>query len=143
MAAVKVEGEKLLQRAFNTFALNLDKAIDDAVRITAVKVNQAAINSIKIPSTSGVFVKSSVSDALHEVSEDGEAPNTDSGRLIQSITFTHQRGSKVAFVGTDLDYGAILETEMNRPWLEPAKESETANFAANMKQAIIRQVEKA
>jgi len=141
--AVKVRGAELLQKALNSFALNLDKAVDDAVRITAIKVNQTAITNIKTVSHGGKFVTRTKDGKTHEISAPGEAPNSDNGDLIRSVTFSHTKGSKIALVGTNLDYGAILETEKNRPWLEPAKESEEKSFVDNMKTAIELQVKKA
>jgi len=141
--SIAIEGEQLLQRALNSFALDLDRAVDDAVRITAIEVNKEAIRLIKEPSTSGNFVQRTKDGKKHEISKSGDAPNSDTGRLIGSVTFSHRKGSKFALVGTNLDYGAILETERNRPWLEPAKESKTKDFSDNMKKAIDIQVKKA
>ena len=58
----------------------------------------------------------------HQVSKAGDAPNTDTGKLVSSIN-TEVQASGV-FVGTTIDYGKHLEfgtTDMvERPWLIPA-----------------------
>lgn len=58
------------------------------------------------------------------VSEPRNPPNTDTGRLVQSIKFEFENGGLVAYVGTNLNYGAWLEfgtVKMKaRPWLRPA-----------------------
>ncbi len=140
--AGEVKGLKGLQFPFNKFAFDLDKAIDDAVRVTAFKVQITAMDNIRTPSRSGNFV-SRGKTARHEISKEGDAPNTDSGRLIGSIAVEHERGSQIAFVGTNLDYGLFLETTLNRPWLEPAKNKEIKFFSDNMSNALDFQIKKA
>jgi len=58
------------------------------------------------------------------VSSAGDPPNTDTGRLVQSIKFDFKDGGLIGRVGTNLKYGAYLEfgTEsmLARPWLAPA-----------------------
>jgi len=55
------------------------------------------------------------------VSKPGDPPNTDTGRLAQSIKFDFQKNGLVGRVGTNLKYGKWLEfgTEKiaARPWL--------------------------
>lgn len=61
----------------------------------------------------------------HVVSNKGEAPNTDTGRLISSIQM--EVTPRDVFVGTGLKYGKFLEFGTSkmaaRPWLNPALES--------------------
>ncbi len=141
MANIIIEGEKELASNFKKFVFNMDDAIDDAVRITAFKVLNTATRDIREPSNSGNFVtKGTVS---HEVSKEGDAPNTDTGRLIGSLIVDHSKGSQVAHVGTNLDYGLFLETTLNRPWLEPAKLKEVRFFSNNMANAMDSQIKKA
>ena len=139
MPNVVIEGLQELNSNFKRFVFDMDTAIDDAVRVTAVKVKNTATQNIRTPSHSGKFV----GKRQHEVSKEGDAPNTDTGRLIGSLQIDHHKGKQVAFVGTDLDYGLILETERNRPWLEPAKEAEVKFFADNVANAMDSQIKKA
>lgn len=142
MAEFIVKGVKELKSAFKNFVFDMDKAIDEAVRITAFKVQATATLRIREPSNSGNFVKRGKT-VTHEISKEGDSPNTDTGRLIGSIQVDHKKGSQVAFVGTDLDYGLFLETTHNRPWLEPAKISEIKTFSDNIALAMDSQIKKA
>lgn len=142
MAEFIVKGVEELKSAFKSFVFDMDKAIDDAVRITAFKVQATATLNIREPSHSGNFVKRGKT-VEHEISKEGDSPNTDTGRLIGSIQVDHKKGSQVAHVGTDLDYGLFLETTHNRPWLEPAKVSEINFFSDNIATAMDSQIKKA
>ena len=138
LSNVIIKGAQELETAFKKFVFDMDKAIDDGVRVTAFKVMNTATQNIRTPSNSGRFV----GKRQHEVSKEGDAPNTDTGRLIGSIVVDHVKGSQVAHVGTNLDYGAILETERNRPWLEPAKDAEIKFFKNNIAAAMDGQIKK-
>lgn len=137
-----VKGQQELELAFKKFIFDLDQGIDDAVRITAFKVSNTAQMSIREPSNSGKFTNAK-KKRKHEISKEGDAPNTDTGRLIGSIAVVHEKGSQVAHVGTNLDYGLFLETTHNRPWLEPAKDEEIKFFSDNMANALDSQIKKA
>ena len=143
--SVVIKGMAEVQAALNAFAFDLDKAVDDAVRVTAVKVQQSAIDAIREPSVGTYVTRSngSGSSYTHVSSKPGDAPNTDTGRLIGSISADHNKGDQVAFVGTNLEYGFFLETVHNRPWLEPAKEKEVKSFSDNITAAIDKQIKKA
>lgn len=141
MAKIIIEGEQALATSFKKFVFNMDDAIDDAVRITAFKVLNTATQDIREPSNSGNFVTKGT--VKHEISKEGDAPNTDTGRLIGSIIVDHRKGTQVAHVGTNLDYGLFLETSLNRPWLEPAKNKEVKFFSDNMANAMDSQIKKA
>lgn len=150
--SVIIKGMADLQGVLNSFAFDLDKAVDDAVRVTAIKVQQSAITAIRDPSI-GTYVTRYADtkddqytikgSRLHIASKPGDAPNTDTGRLIGSILVDHNKGDKVAFVGTNLEYGFFLETVHDRPWLEPAKDKEIKSFSDNVTKAIDIQIKKA
>jgi len=141
MGAVEIQGVDALQNAIKDFDFDLEQAIDDAVRMTAFDVHNKAVNLIRTPSQGRAYKKSKT--VTHIASVEGEAPNTDTGRLIGSVSVAHEKGAQLALVGTNLDYGAILETSKNRPWLEPAKNSQIEKFGKRMKQAINNQIKKA
>lgn len=141
MANFVINGVKELEQAFGNFIVNSDKVVDDAVRITAFKVKITATTDIREPSNSGRFVTKGTVE--HQVSKEGDAPNTDTGRLIGSLQVDHKKGKQIAFVGTNLDYGLFLETTHNRPWLEPAKMKEIKFFADNVTAAMKRAVSEA
>lgn len=143
--SVTITGLNNVLKKLNDFELDLDEVIDDAVRITAIKVQQTAIKKIRTPSV-GTYVKRYTESGKaydHVASKEGDAPNTDTGRLIGSITVDHHKGQQVAYVGTNVDYGFFLETVMNRPWLEVSKVEEMKNFKKNMNSAVDLQIKKA
>lgn len=137
----KIKGLVELRSVLNKIAFDMNKAIDDAVLMTAIEVKNAAIKSMREPSSGKVYKRGK--NKSYTASKEGDAPNIDTARLVESIAFAHEKGSKVAYVGTSVDYGAILETEMNRPWLEPAKESKIGEFGKNVSLALDRQIKKA
>lgn len=141
MTAVEVTGVKELEKSLKLLSGNIDDAIDDTVLITAFRVQAKASLLMREPSQGRAYRKSAT--VTHIASKEGDAPNVDEGRLIGSISVEHEKGSKVALVGTGLDYGAILELEMNRPWLEPAKNSEVQKFDSTLKKVIASQLKKA
>ena len=140
--AVKVRGKEQLFKAMNKFAFDIDSAMDEAVKMTAFEVQATATKDIAQQTPSGNKVKRGKT-GYHEISPEGAAPNTDTGRLMGSIQVSHEKGAQLALVGTNLDYGAILETERNRPWLEPAKQKETKFFGDKVRLAFANQIKKA
>lgn len=60
----------------------------------------------------------------HTASKPGFPPNTDTGRLVNSIEFDFDKEKAEGVVGTNLDYGKHLEYGTSnidaRPWLAPA-----------------------
>ena len=143
--SVLITGQADLDMALKMFLVNTEKAIDDAVRITAVKVQKSAIKSIREPSMGTYVTRYTASGRPydHVAAKEGETPNTDTGRLIGSIALDHHKGKQVAYVGTNVDYGFFLETVMNRPWLQPAKDREIVFFKDNVTKAVQMQIRKA
>ena len=139
---VEIRGLKALNASFNNFLLDTNKAIDDVVLITAKLVKNTARLSIGEISN-GEQVTRYSPERIHTVSKVGEAPNTDTRKLERSIKVDHDKGSQVAHVFTEVDYGFILETVLNRPFLEPAKEAEIKNFDALVTKTLKKQIEDA
>jgi len=141
VSAVEVTGVINLNKMLSLFSDDVEKAVDDTVRITAFNVQKSAVLSMREQSQGIVYQKTA--GVTHMASKAGDAPNIDEGLLVGSIAVEHQKGSKVAFVGTHVDYGAILELEKNRPWLEPAKASQIGKFENTLKKVIKLQIKKA
>ena len=146
---VTIKGTDELKKALDSFAFDLDLAVDNAVRITAIKVQQEAVKAIREPSV-GTYVTRYTAPIeeggkaySHVASKPGDAPNSDTGRLIGSINIDHDKGSKVAFVGTNLEYGFFLETVHNRPWLGPAKDSQIGFMKVRIKSEVNKQIKEA
>jgi len=143
--SLKITGLAEIQKALGKAGVNMDEAIDDAVKATAVKVLGNATMAIKAPSM-GTWVTRYTTAGNpydHIAAKEGESPNTDTGRLIGSIALDHQKGQGVAYVGTNLEYGFYLETVLNRPFLEPARREEMKGFDKRVKSAINKQIKKA
>ena len=128
-------------RKLNLFVVNTEKAIDDAVRITAHRVMVGAMKNIREPSMGTIMVRPNGS--VHIVSKPGTSPNTDTGRLIGSVQVAHQRGSMIAYVGTDVDYGAYLELLLNRKWLQPALDDNIGSYKKTLNLVLDKQIRKA
>lgn len=75
-----------------------------------------------------------------QVSPPGQAPNTDTGRLVQSIGFNIKNNGLTGFAGTNLKYGRYLELgTLNirpRPWLRPAFKLHEPEIIRNIKDAL-------
>jgi HK97 gp10 family phage protein len=148
-AVSKVRGLDELKQAFVSFAIDMDKAIDDAVYDVANQVRNTAIKSIQKKSSGKKVRRKKQGGGYrdHIAAAAGEAPNTDNGDLVRSIAVEHVKFSQVAYVGTNLDYGAWLEfgtKQMKpRPWLEPAKDENINNFKKAAIKAAEKQVKKA
>lgn len=132
--SVEVKGEEKVRQILSHIEREMFLAGDDGVLATALEVQREAILSINKQSPGKKGRK--VNGTRHVISKEGDAPNTDRGGLVQSIKTSHQKGSQVAYVFSDLDYGAYLEFVLNRPWLGPAFEKKAGNLNENIQSAI-------
>ena len=130
------DAEDIIKK-LNQFVVNTEKAIDDSVRVTAYKVQNAAIKAIRSPSMGTITFKKGIE---HIVSKEGTAPNTDTGNLVGSIKTEHKKLSMTAVVGSRVEYGAYLELLLNRPWLEPALEDNISTYQATLKKVVEKQI---
>lgn len=138
--SVRIEGVKDLQKAILKFNLDTEDTLSKMVRITALDVMRKATDAIRTVSK-GEPVKRG--GKTHYISKPGDAPNTDTGRLIDSIDMNFDKQSITAEVGTNVDYGAILELDRNRPWLEPAKDAALDNYTENATRAVNKAIDAA
>lgn len=137
--SVTITGLDDLNVALSGLVVDIDKAVDDVVLVTAKLVKNTARLKLGNVSQGDDVVRYSPRRE-HTVSKKGDAPNTDTRKLERSIKVTHTKGSKVSHVSTDVDYGFFLETVHDRPWLEPSKVEESKNFGALMEKAIKKQL---
>ena len=140
MAKVKVDGEKELQRNLAKLADRYSDEIVKAAMKSANLVRNEAIKSIQDGSSGETVTRySSNGNAYeHTASEEGSAPNTDTGRLVSSIQVeTTPLG---IFVGSTLEYAGHLEYGTKRmgarPWLIPAVEKNRAEIERIMRKDI-------
>tara|TARA_R110000764_G_scaffold43004_1_gene96686 strand:+ start:10990 stop:11430 length:441 start_codon:yes stop_codon:yes gene_type:complete len=143
--AFVVKGLKELKHNLNKFLIDTDKAVSVAIRKTAFAVDKHAKLAIRNPSI-GTYVtryRAGGRPYSHVASKSGDAPNTDTGRLINSIAIKFTTGDHVAHVFTNLEYGFFLETVHNRPFLVPALNAEIGSFKDRVTDAVKAQIEKA
>jgi len=142
--AVIVTGLKELNLALKKFLIDTDAAISTAVGKTALAVQRNAVMAIREPSI-GTHVTRYTTGGKpypHVASKPGDAPNTDTGRLINSIAIKFMTGDQVAHVFTNLEYGFFLETVHERPFLVPALNAEMGSFRERVTEAVDNQIKK-
>lgn len=137
--SVSVTGDKELLRKINKLSVDLQQATREAVYGTAQSVRTYAIKSIQKQSMGGMVNG-------HVVSQPGDAPNTDTGRLVSSINVQPLKPANEMYVGTTLEYGKYLEhgtmNMQERPWLQPALDAMVQRFRKELEKAIDRQLER-
>lgn len=102
----------------------------------ALAVHADAVKSIAAHESSGHVETRYNPKRQVDVSEEGHAPNSDRGTLVQSIKFEIDPEKLVAVVGTNLQYGKFLELGTQhikpRPWLFPALEKNRSQITRNL-----------
>jgi len=139
MIKVSIEGnlKGLLQKLNTNTAVKVYAAAVEELKIGALEIQGTAKKSIQKHSAGKRY-------GNHTASKPGDAPNTDTGRLVQSIQ-TDMQGL-VASVGTNLTYGKYLEYGTKniepRPWLQPALDANENRIEANFIKAIRKALNK-
>jgi HK97 gp10 family phage protein len=145
---VTVSGDKELNRKLNKLGLKMGQAIDAGVFITAQDVRTDAIKSIQNQSTGRAVSRSRQGGGTytHVASNEGQAPNTDTGKLVASIAIEKEADANY-LVGSNLDYAAFLEFGTSktgaRPWLEPAMRKNISELNKNISKAADITIKKA
>jgi phage gpG-like protein len=149
----EVKGLRELEANLQQLGIDITGFIDGAVADVALQVRATAIKSIDTQTT-GTWVKRTRQGGEgtydHVASRPGDAPNKDTGHLSKHIALEHKKGSRVAYVSTDVKYGTWLEfgtrnkdgnVKMEaRPFLAPALASADLEGAA--KRAVERLLKK-
>jgi HK97 gp10 family phage protein len=113
------------------------KAVQDSIFL----IHKTAVESIQ-DNASGIPQVRYTNGRKRNVlaSKPGDPPNTDTGRLVQSIKFDFQNGGLTGRVGTNLKYGAWLEFGTKnvepRPWLSSAIKETAKQVGDIFKKAI-------
>jgi len=145
----KIVGEDELKRTLLSLGKDMEDAMIKGVFLTANQVRTSAIKSIQAPSF-GTWTKRSRQGGGtydHVAAAPGNAPNTDTGKLVSSIAVEMDKEKIEAEVGSNLDYAAHLEfgtkhkkggTKMDpRPWLSPALDKNRDNLRGNISKAAM------
>lgn len=140
MTTVRLTGTKELKEALTRFGINADKELADAVRMTAQAVRGNAQKAIARGTKSGVVYEKTNPRRTHRASGPGEAPATDTGRLVGSIRA--DIAGKEASVSANTVYAAPLEfgtRDMQpRPFLFPALEAERPAWERRLREAVTK-----
>lgn len=123
---VEVDGVEETARNMAKLADRYGQAVVEGAIAGGQLVRSEAIDSIQSVSPGETVTRTRTGGGAYEhvASAEGDAPNTDTGRLVQSIQV--EVTGKTVDVGTSLDYGTYLEFGTKRmgprPWLFPAFE---------------------
>jgi HK97 gp10 family phage protein len=146
--SISISGDKELRANLKRLGLQMNDAVDKGVMLTAQEVRTTAIKSIQTKSQGKAVTRSRQGGGVyaHIAAAAGQAPNTDTGKLVASIAAEKVKDGHYV-VGTNLDYGAWLELGTSkmlpRPWLEPALRQNIDNLTENVKkvtQAMIKKL---
>ena len=133
MSGVTVVGLDELGRTLRQLEKNVGKLSKSALIAGGLLVETDAKRSIQETSTGHIVTRyreGGWGSYQHLASGEGQAPNTDTGRLVSSINTEPTKDA--VFVGTSLQYGKFLEfgtkNMKERPWLIPALKKNEHNI---------------
>jgi HK97 gp10 family phage protein len=138
----KIEGLDRLHKATANVVLEVNKEVEKALFASAVRVEKEAKLSITSGQKSGrTYTRGTIT---HRASAPGEAPASDTGRLVNSITsYVNKVSGLSAFVVAGrgiVKYARALEfgtTKMAaRPFMFPAVEKSKAWIQERLNQAV-------
>lgn len=142
MTAPRIEVDGLEQTARNMKALaaKYSQAVAEGAVAAGQVVRSDAIRSIQQQGPGEIVERSRSGGGTYEhmASSPGDAPNTDTGRLVQSIQV--EVTGKTVDVGSTLNYAAWLEFGTRRmgarPWLFPAFERNKDTITQLIKKGV-------
>ena len=124
---IEVRGLDQLKQEFTNIAAQFDEVVSDAIEETTLEIRNRVQKEIQRGQKTGRIYDKTNPNRTHQASAPGEAPATDTGRLVGSIYFDID--PKSATVGSRLAYAAHLEFGTRkmkaRPvWVRVAKDEE-------------------
>jgi hypothetical protein len=146
--SMTIKGEKELIKKLRSLESRAGNAAKNGLKLSAQDCRLRAIASIQDITFGSYVTRYSQSGKRydHIASKPGDAPNTDTGNLVQKIAVEVTSPTSVSVgIGEAAAYGAHLEfgTERMaaRPWLVPAQQS--VDFVGIMTKAIQFEINKA
>ena len=139
--SVKVSGMRNFQTQMRKLGDSFDEAVDQGVFITAEEVRTYAIKSIQEVSPGNQVKRSRQGGGTytHTAASIGQAPNTDTGKLVASIA-SEKVSDATYHIGSNLDYAEFLEFRTSkmgaRPWLHPAIRVNANNLVTNISEVV-------
>lgn len=124
----------------------VNQEVNKAIKVTAFKIQATAVKSISANPSQGKKYGN------HIASKAGDAPNTDTGNLVNSIKtrkVPKVGGIDEFIIGSTLNYAAWLEfgTLDNkleaRPWLQPAVDKVEPDHIERITKAVKKAIEDA
>ena len=121
--------------------VEFNNAVNEGTFITSNEVRTYAIQSIQEVSSGNQVQRSRQGGGTytHTAAAEGQAPNTDTGKLVASIA-VERVGVARYVIGSNLDYASWLEfgtKKMDaRPWLNPAFRARQNNLIANISEVV-------
>lgn len=141
--SASIKGAKKLFKQIESIEQEMKAGQIKAVQDSIFLIHKTAVESIQDNSSGIPQKRYSASGTPRNVlaSKPGEPPNTDTGRLVQSIKFDFKEGGLIGRVGTNLKYGAWLEFGTKdvaaRPWLSAAIRETAKEVATIFRKAVI------
>lgn len=128
-----------LQVKLTSLPEKMRKEVRDEVALAAFDIRTTAILKIQKVSPGRIYPRGTKN---HIASLPGDPPNTDSGRLIQSIDVEIRPYALSALVGTNIVYGPWLEfgtlKMAPRPWLKPSFDENIDKATQRIRDAVSR-----
>lgn len=144
-----LEGAPELIAALENMSEEIAEAVSNVVMETAANIEtEVKLKIQQGPATGRVYRRG---EGFHRASAAGEAPASDSGDLMGSIYHVillekSGLGTRVAEVGSRMDYAAILENEFGsfnlpaRPAWLPVIEAARPEFRKDIEAALAREI---
>jgi HK97 gp10 family phage protein len=134
-----IKGVANIPKKFKKFQQEVMAYQIRAMQSATLKIHETAVKSIQENADGTPQVRYDPKRTVN-VSAPGDPPNTDTGRLVQSIQMNFLNDGLTGQVGTNLLYGKYLEfgtTKMRaRPWLAPAVAQVTEDLKDIFKKAF-------
>lgn len=145
MFSHKITGAEKIKKNLKLFQKIAIASQVEAIQKATFLVHEKAVKSIQSSSSGKPSIRYEPKRGV-VVSKPGKAPNTDTGRLVQSIQVDFKKGGLEGQVGTNLKYGAWLEfgTEnmKARPWLSRAVKSSKKQIEKIFSKAVDKAIKK-
>lgn len=139
---IDLKGADVWQNLMRTASAETREHVSAAVVETALDLRTRVVKSIKRRSPGGVTYQKYNPRRTHQASGPGLPPNTDTGRLINSIEFD-QIGQLTATVGSKLAYAVYLEYGTRKMRARPFFRVAVAGIATEFQKRLERAVTEA
>jgi len=144
MISAEITGMDRLTRKLQSMPPESTREVKKAIAQSAFLVEMTAKKAIAHGKKSGKVYKRR--GIFHRASAAGEAPATDTGRLISTITHQALLDGLEMIVGTALKYGAYLEFGTHRiaarPWLAPSLRQNSRKIVKLIDEAVRKTIQK-